>query len=347
MISNLPMPVIICAAVALILVVLWSMGTFSARKQYRNKSRFSLEGAIQKNLVSLNANEVNNQASNKFHFDDRITGNVLDDGRRLDSLYAEKTYNGPYGISTRSAAGDDDTPVLASVNDVEPDTPVQVDSSQVDPAKQVVVKKEVVVPTEAVVVKAKDVKPGERVIVKPVKVKANQMVLKKSVVSGESELVAKENIDINEDVVADSSQINPDEEVVVSAAQVKPNKSVVAQGKSLSAGKVVVVNAIDVKSDTPVAVKVSDTKPSAVVKSIAPPAGTPQIGIPAASDGIEIESPEPISSGTLETRLAGDSRFGQVYSMNKYPTKKAYATVSTRQKLSEFPVRSTVHTSVI
>ena len=167
-------------------------------------------------------------------------------------------------------------------------------------------------------------------------------------VSGDSQLVDKEDVDINETVVADSSQLDPEQTVVVKASQVKPNKTVVAQGKSLSAGKKVAVKAEDVKPEESVVVMASDAKPSAEVKlAVAPPAGSPQVGVPAASDGIEIEAPEPISIGSAENRLSGDARFGKVYSMNKYPARKAYATVSTRQSLSEFPVRSTVHTSMI
>lgn len=342
----LTIPVMIAVAFAAIFGVLWFAGTFSARKQYRNRDAFSLAGDIQKNLTALNADQLENQASNKFHFDDRITGAVLDDGARLDSLYAEKTYKGPYGISTRSAL-DKDEPVAATVNDVEPTTVVEVDSSQVKPGQNVAVKKENVVATEDVVVKAKDVKPGERVTVKPDQVKPRQQVLKKSVVTGESELVTKEDVDINETVIADSSQVDPETSVVVKAAQVKPNKTVVAQGKSLSAGKKVTTTAEKVKPEEVVVVKASDAKPTAKVNKITPTSGPSQIAVPAAGDGIELEAPEPISIGNVETRLAGDSSFGKVYSMNKYPAKKAYTTVGARQSLSEFPVRSTVHTSRI
>lgn len=347
MFANLSMPVALAGMVALIIGVLWMTGTFSTRKQYRNKNAFSLEGTIQKNLTELNMEQIENQASSKFHYDDRITGNVLADGSRLDALYAEKKYRGPYGISTRSQIKKDE-PVAAKVKDVEPDTPVEVDSSQINPAEDVLVKKEDVIATEKVVVKAKDVKPGETVLVKPTQVKPNQQVLKKSNVAGKSELVSKEDVDINETVVADSSQIDPEETVVVIASQVKPNKNVVAQGKSVSSDKKVVVPADKVKPDEVVVVKESDTKASASKKPVvAPVAGSPQIGKPAAADGIEVETAEPVSLATPETRLAADAHFGKLYAMNKHPTKKAYTTVTTRQKLSEFPVRSTVHTSRI
>ena len=347
MFANLSIPVALAGMVALIIGVLWMTGTFSTRKQYRNKNTFSLEGTIQKNLTELNMEQIENQASSKFHYDDRITGNVLADGSRLDTLYVEKKYRGPYGISTRSQIKEDE-PVAAKVKDVEPDTPVEVDSSQINPAEDVLVKKEDVIATEKVVVKAKDVKPGETVLVKPTQVKPNQQVLKKSNVSGKSELVSKEDADINETVVADSSQIDPEETVVVIASQVKPNKNVVAQGKSISSDKKVVVPADKVKPDEVVVVKDSDTKASASKKPVVTPvAGSPQIGKPAAADGIEVETAEPISLGTVETRLAGNSNFGNLYAMNKHPAKKAYTTVTTRQKLSEFPVRSTVHTSRI
>ena len=347
MMANLPIPVIIGIVCAVFLVVLWAMGTFSARKQYRNRDRFSLEGVVQKNLTALNADQINNSASNKFHFDDRITGIVLDNGARLDSLYAEKQYRGPYGISTRDDVKADE-PVVAAVKDVEPEAAVEVDTSQIKPDQEVAVKKENVIANQDVIVKAKDVKPGERVVVKPTQVKPKQQVLKKSMVSGDSQLVDKEEVDLNENVIADSSQLDPEQDVVVKASQVKPNKTVVTQGKSLSAGKKVVVSADKVKADENVVVKASDTKPLAEVKPVAAPQiGSPQIGVPAAADGIEIEAPEPIALGTVEARLGGDARFGKVYSMNKYPARKAYATVSTRQSLSEFPVRSTVHTSRI
>ena len=347
MFANLSMPVALVGVVAVILGVLWMTGTFSTRKQYRNKNAFSLEGTIQKNLTELNMEQIENQASSKFHYDDRITGNVLADGSRLDALYAEKKYRGPYGISTRSQTKKDE-PVSAQVKDVEPDTPVEVDSSQINPTEDVLVKKEDVIATEKVAVKAKDVKPGETVLVKPTQVKPNQQVLKQSNVAGKSELVSKEDVDINENVVADSSQIDPEETVVVIASQVKPNKNVVAQGKSVSSDKKVVVPADKVKPNEVVVVKESDTKASASKKPVvAPVAGSPQIGKPAAADGIEVETAEPVSLSTVETRLAGDARFGKLYAMNKHPTKKAYTTVTTRQKLSEFPVRSTVHTSRI
>lgn len=346
MFANLPMPVVVAAIVAVIFGVLWMAGTFSTRKQYRNRDAFSLEGVVQKNLTNLNAEQIENQASNKFHFDDRITGAVLDDGARLDSLYAEKTYRGPYGISTRSSMKAEE-PVAASAKDVEPATPVEVDSSQVKPGQTVAVKKENVVATEDVVVKAKDVKPGERVTVKPDQVKPRQQVLKKSVVTGQTELVTKEDVDINETVVADSSQVDPETSVVVKAAQVKPNKTVVAQGKSLSSGKKVTTVAEKVKPNEVVVVKSSDAKPTAQVKQVTPAPTPSQVAVPAAGDGIELEAPEPISLGDVETRLAGDASFGKVYSMNKGRAKKAYTTVSTRQSLSEFPVRSTVHTSRI
>lgn len=346
MLTEVPMPVMIAVAIAAVLGILWFAGTFSARKQYRNRDAFSLAGDIQKNLTALNAEQIENQASNKFHFDDRITGAVLDDGARLDSLYAAKTYRGPYGISTRSAI-DKDEPVAATVKDVEPNAVVEVDSSQVKPGQNVEVKKENVVATEDVVVKAKDVKPGERVLVKPDQVKPRQQVLKKSMVTGESELVTKEDVDINETVVADSSQVEPETTVVVKAAQVKPNKTVVAQGKSLSGGKKITTVAEKVKPEEVVVVKTSDTKPSARVNQVTPASGPSQVAVPAPGDGIELEAPEPISIGTVETRLAGNSNFGNIYSMNKSPAKKAYTTVGARQSLSEFPVRSTVHTSRI
>lgn len=346
MFTNLPMPVVVAAIVAVIFGVLWMSGTFSTRKQYRNRDAFSLAGDIQKNLTALNADQIENQASNKFHFDDRITGAVLDDGSRLDSLYAEKTYRGPYGISTRSSMKADE-PVAASAKDVEPATPVEVDSSQVKPSQSVAVKMENVVATEDVVVKAKDVKPGERVTVKPDQVKPRQQVLKKSMVTGQSELVTKEDVDINETVVADSSQVEPDASVVVKAAQVKPNKTVVAQGKSLSVGKKVTTVAEKVKPDEVVVVKSSDTKPTAQVNQVAPMPALSQVAVPAAGDGIELEAPEPISIGNVETGLADSASFGKVYSMNRGPAKKAYAIVGSRQSLSEFPVRSTVHTSRI
>jgi len=346
MFANLPMPVVVAVVVAAICAILWMSGTFSTRKQYRNRDAFSLEGDIQNNLTALNADQIENQASNKFHFDDRITGAVLDDGARLDSLYTQETYRGPYGISTRSAIKPDE-PVAAAVKDVEPTAVVEVDSSQVKPEQNITVKKENVVETEDVVVKAKDVKLGERVTVKPDQVKPRQQVLKKSMVTGQSELVPKEDVDINETVVADSSQVDPETSVVVKAAQVKPNKTVVAQGKSLSAGKKVTTVAEKVKPDEVVIVNNSDTKPDAKVNQVTDPPAPSQIAIPAAGDGIELEAPEPISIGNVETRLAGDARFEKVYSMNKYPAKKAYTTVSARQSLSEFPVRSTVHTSRI
>lgn len=346
MFANLPMPVVVAVVVAAIVGVLWMSGTFSTRKQYRNRDAFSLAGDIQKNLTALNADQIENQASSKFHFDDRITGAVLDNGDRLDSLYAKKTYRGPYGISTRSSIKAEE-PVATSAKEVEPATPVEVDSSQVKPEQNVVVKKENVVATEDVVVKAKDVKPGERVTVKPDQVKPRQEVLKKSMVTGQSELVTKEDVDINETVVADSSQLDPETKVVVKAAQVKPNKTVVAQGKSLSAGKKVTTVAEKVKPDEVVVVKSSDAKPTAQVNQVAPMSAPSQVAVPAAGDGIELEVPEPISIGNVETRLAGSASFGKVYSMNKYPAKKAYATVGARQGLDEFPVRSTVHTSRI
>jgi len=346
MLTEVPMPVMIAVAIVVILGVLWMTGTFSTRKQYRNRNAFSLAGDIQKNLTALNVEQIENQASSKFHFDDRITGAVLDNGDRLDSLYVEKAYRGPYGVSTRSAINKDD-PVSVEVKDVDPTAVVEVDSSQVKPGQNVAVKKENVVATEDVVVKAKDVKPGERVTVKPDQVKSREQVLKKSMVTGQSELVSKEDVDINETVIADSSQVDPETTVVVKAAQVKPNKTVVAQGKSLSAGKKVTVVAEKVKPEEVVVVKTSDTKPMAKVTQVTPASGPSQLAVPAAGDGIELEAPEPISIGTVETRLAGGASFGKVYSMNKYPAKKAYTTVSARQSLSEFPVRSTVHTSRI
>ena len=346
MFAKVPMPLIVAVVVAAIVGVLWMSGTFSTRKQYRNRDAFSLSGDIQKNLTALNADQIENQASNKFHFDDRITGAVLDGGSRLDSLYTKRIYRGPYGISTRSAIKEDE-PVATSAKEVEPTTPVEIDSFQVKPEQSVLVKKENVVATEDVVVKAKDVKPGERVTVKPDQVKPKQQVLKKSVVTGQSELVTKEDVDINETVVADSNQIDPETTVVVKAAQVKPNKTVVAQGKSLSSGKKITTVAEKVKPDEVVVVNSSDAKPTAQVTQVTPVSTPSQVAVPAAGDGIELEVPEPISIGTVETRLAGDSRFGKVYSMNKYPAKKAYTTVSARQSLSEFPVRSTVHTSRI
>jgi len=346
MLTEVPIPVMFVVAIAAILGVLWFTGTFSTRKQYRNRDAFSLAGDIQKNLTALNADQIENQASNKFHFDDRITRAVLDDGARLDSLYAAKTYRGPYGISTRSAI-DKDEPVATAVKDVEPNAVVEVDSSQVKPGQTVVVKKENVVATEDVIVKAKDVKPGERVTVKPDQVKPRQQVLKTSMVTGDSELVTKEDVDINETVIADSSQVDPESNVVVKAAQVKPNKMVLTQGKSLSAGKKVTTVAEKVKPDEVVVVKSSDAKPSAQVNQVTPTSAIELVAVPAPGDGIELEAPEPISFGTVETRLAADSRFGKVYSMNKYPARKAYATVGARQSLSEFPVRTTVHTSRI
>ena len=346
MFANLPMPVIVFVVIAAIAGVIWMSGTFSTRKQYRNRDSFSLAGDIQKNLTALNADQINNQASNKFHFDDRITSAVLENGSRLDSLYAEKTYGGPYGISTRSKL-DTDELVAALVIDVDPSVIVEVDSSQIKQGQSVETKKENVVSTEDVIVKAHDVKPGERVNVKPDQVKARQQVLKKSMVSGNSELVNKEEVSINETVTADSSQLDPNTTVVVKAGQVKPNKTVVAQGQSLSAGMKITVEAAKVKSDEIVMVMSSQTKPSVRVNQDNRYIDEIDVEVPLTAPGIEVEVAEPLSIGTVENRLAGNAGFGNVYSMNKYPTKKAYATVSARQSLSEFPVRSTVHTSVI
>ena len=346
MFSNLPMPIILFVVIAAIVGVLWMTGTFSTRKQYRNRDAFSLAGDIQKNLTALNADQINNQASNKFHFDDRITGAVLDNGSRLDSLYAEKTYGGPYGISTRSQL-DTGEPVAIRARDVEPSAVIAVDSSQVKNGQSIEVKKENVVATEDVIVKANDVKPGERVTVKPDQVKARQQVLKQSMVSGNSELVNKEDVDINETIIADSSQLDPDTTVVVKANQVKPNKTVVAKGQSLSAGKKITVEAAKVKPNEIVMVMSSQTKPTVNVNQGNVISGPSQIAEQPPAPGIELEVAKPLSIGTVENRLAGNAGFGNVYSMNKYPTKKAYTTVSARQSLSEFPVRSTVHTSVI
>ena len=347
MLAEVPMHVKIAVVFVVIFGVLWMMGTFSTRKQYRNRDAFSLAGDIQKNLTEINADQIENQASNKFHFDDRITRDVLEQGPLSASLYPKKVeYRGPYGISTRSEV-ENDEPVATVVQDVDPETVVEVDSSQVKPEQNLAVKKENVVSTEDVIVKAKDVKPGERVTVKPDQVKAKQQVLKQSIVSGQSELVDKESVDINETIIADSSQLEPETTVVVKAEQVKPNKTVLAQGKSLSSGKKVTTVAGKVKPEEVVVVMASDTKPGARTNQVSVTSGPSQIAVPAPTDGIEIEVAEPISLGNVENRLSGDDRFESVYSMNKYPTKKAYATVSTRQSLSEFPVRSTVHTSRI
>jgi hypothetical protein len=347
MFMNLSMPLLLGLIVVIAVAALWANGTFSTRKQYRNKDRFSLEGIIQKNLTDLNIDQINNQASNKFHFDNIVTDVVLDNGKRLDSLYAQKKYTGPYGISTRAAKLDKDVEVVASAKDLEPTTVVEVDASQVKPMQEVIVKKENVIASAEVVVKAKDVKPGERVIVKPAQVRPRQQVLKKSTVSGESQLVAKEDVDLNEDVVADSSQLDPEEDIVVKASQVKPNKSVVTQGKSLASDKKVTVEADKLKPEEVVIVKASDTKPTAEVKPVVSPASTPKLAVPAASDGIELEVPEPLSLNNVENRLGSDASFGKLYSMNKQPARKAYSTVSSNISLDEFPVRSTVHTSRI
>jgi hypothetical protein len=347
MFMNLSIPLLVGLVVAIVVAVLWANGSFSTRKQYRNKDRFSLEGTIQKNLTDLNIGQLNNQASNKFHFDNIVTDVVLDNGKRLDSLYVEKKYTGPYGISTRSAKLDKDVDVVASVKDLEPTTIVEVDSSQVKPMQEVTVKKENVIASAEVIVKAKDVKPGEKVVVKPTQVRPRQQVLKKSKVSGDSQLVAKEDVDLNEDVTADSSQLDPEEDVVVKASQVKPNKSVVTQGKSLASDKKVVVEADKLKPEEVVIVKASDTKPTAEVKPVVALAGTPQLAVPAAADGIELEVPEPLSLNNVENRLGSAASFGKLYSMNKQPTRKAYSTVSSGISLDEFPVRSTVHTSRI
>lgn len=345
MFKNLSMLGLLVAVV--VVVALWANGSFSTRKQYRNKDRFSLEGIIQKNLTDLNIDQLNNQASNKFHFDNIVTDVVLDNGKRLDSLYVQKKYTGPYGISTRAAKLDKDVEVVASVKDLEPTTIVEVDSSQVKPMQEVTVKKENVIASAEVVVKAKDVKPGERVVVKPTQVRPRQQVLKRSTVSGDSQLVAKEDVDLNEDVVADSSQLDPEEDIVVKASQVKPNKSVVTQGKSLASDKKVLLEADKLKPEEVVIVKASDTKPSAEVRPVISPAGTPQLAVPAAGDGIELEVPKSLSLNNVENRLGADASFGKLYSMNKQPTRKAYSTVNPIISLDEFPVRSTVHTSRI
>lgn len=344
MLSKIPGPVIIALVAALILGILWARGTFSAKKQYRNKDSFSSEGVVQKNLAALNADQIENQASNKFHFDNRITADVLDEGERLDSLYTQKTYGGPYGISTRSAM-EPGEPVQVAVEDVAPNSIVEVQSSQVKRDQIFEVKKEDVIDIGEVIVKAKDVKPGEKVTVKPDQVKPKQMVLKQSYVAGQSVIVPKEDVDINEMVTADSVQLLPDVDVLVKALQVEPNKTVVAKGRDLSAGARVTTVVEKIKPREVVVVRTSDTKPNVIQDNSYP--GPSQVAVPAAADGIELEVPEPISINTFETRLAGDASFGNVYSMNKYPAKKAYATVSARQNLSEIPVRSTVHTSRI
>lgn len=349
MLSKIPGPVILALIAALILGILWTRGTFSAKKQYRNRDAFSSEGVIQENLAALNAEQIENQASYKFHFDNRITDAVMDKdtGGRLDSLYTQTTYRGPYGISTRSAMKPDEPEqtVEVAVEDVAPNSIVEVQTSQVKPEQNFVVKKEDVIDIGEVIVKAKDIKPGEKVTVSPDQVKPNQMVLKQSSVTGESVIVPKEEVDVNERVIADSIQLIPDVDVLVKALQVEPNKPVVAQGKDLSLGKSVTTVAEKIKPGEVVVVKTSDTKPNVIQDNSYP--GPSQVDVPVAADGIELEVPEPISLNTVETRLASDSNFGNVYSMNKYPAKKAYATVSARQNLSEIPVRSTVHTSRI
>jgi hypothetical protein len=328
MFLNLPAYAIIAIVAGVLLVVMFATGVFSLRKQYRNKDRFSPEGAIQKNLAELNAYQLDDSATNKFHYDNRITKDILDDGMRLDDDYIKRQKKGPYGFATSSSISKEDK-VLSKAKDVDPSVKVQVSINQVKPGKKVAVKKESVIQGENVIVKAEDVVPGEKVIVKPSQVKPNQKVLKRSAISGENVLVNKADVSLDEDVMADVSQIEPAEPVVVKASQVKSGKTVVVPKESTVASGVVMAAAEDLIPDENVLVERKD------------------IGTQAAA-GIEIEAPPPVSIGSVEEyRLGGDSRFGKMYALNKTASRKAYSTLGTRQKLSEFPLNTGVHVSRI
>jgi len=328
MFPNLPVSVIIAIVASVALASMFAMGVFSLRKQYRNKDSFSPEGAIQKNLAELNAYQLDDSATNKFHFDDRITKDILNDGMRLDDNYILNQKKGPYGFATSSSISNEDK-VLSKAKDVDPSVKVRVSPNQVKPGKKVAVKKEDVVQNENVIVKAKDVVPGEKVIVKPSQVKPNQQVLKRSAISGENVLVKKDDVSLDENVIADVSQIEPTEPVVVKASQVKSGKTVVVPKESTVSTGVVMAAAEDLIPDETVLVERKN------------------IGA-AATAGIEVEAPPPVSIGSVEEyRLGGDSRFGKMYALNKTASRKAYSTLGSRQKLSEFPVNTGVHVSRI
>lgn len=328
MISDLPMSAIIAMVAFVAVGLMYYMGVFSLRKQYRNKDSFSPEGEIQKNLAEINSYQLDDSATNKFHYDNRITKDILNDGMRLDNDYIKRKKRGPYGFLSSSNKSEQDTVVVKAAS-VDPSVSVMVSPNQVKSGKGVAVKKEQVSQSENVTVKAGDVKSGETVIVKPSQVKPNEKVVKKSVVTGENVLVNKDEVSLDEDVMVDANQVEPTEVVIAKASQVKTGKTVVAPKESINASETVVAKVGDVNPEEPVVVDKNVIAPQAAA-------------------GIEIEAPPSVSIGSVENyKLGGDARFGKTYALNKSATKKAYATMGTRQSLAEFPLRTGVHVSRI
>lgn len=236
------------------------------RPSFLNKNKFSTEGAAALQSIMINSLKLDDEATSKDSFENRVTNRVIKDGNRLDSLYVERKYRGPYGISTRkpkkTAELAPEQEVIAKPDQVKQDEPVVVKSEQIKSDEPVVVKSEQVEPVEEVVVKASQVKPGEQVVVKKEKVKSNEVVITKPKSGKPSQAVLKEDVPPADEVVVKSEQVNPDAVVVVKASQVKPNEPVLTESQKVKPNENVVTKPAQVKPDENVVVKVKQTDTS-------------------------------------------------------------------------------------
>lgn len=275
---------------------------------------------INKIATKINADQLNYNASSKYIFEDRISKQVLADGKRTDSLYSTgHMYKGPYGISTRNLRVNPIEEVVVKASEVDSNEKIVTEASKLKPTEKVTVKTDKVIKTKTVVANAGDVKPGERVTVKPSQVKPNQQVLKQDRVTGQSALVKKEDVDLNDIVVADSSQVEQDEKVVVQASQLKPNKDVVVDATDVVPNEKVVVSAKQIKPDEEVVAQRRQTK---ALKDAVPK-----------DSGIEVDVPPPVNiENRIATRFGGTGEYSS--SVEFRPKMRmggqAYSTISNR-----------------
>ena len=93
---------------------------------------------VNKIATKINADQLNYNASSKYIFEDRISKQVLADGKRTDSLYSTgHMYKGPYGISTRNLRVNPIEEVVVKASDVDSNEKIVTEASKLKPTEKV------------------------------------------------------------------------------------------------------------------------------------------------------------------------------------------------------------------
>lgn len=310
-------PEILIGVAVLVGIVLFML----MRPSFLNRTKFSSEGKAMREAILINSLQIDEEATNKDTFENRITDQVLSNSDRLDDLYVERKYKGAYGISTRKSNKTSGLPaeqdVIAKPSQVKPGEPVVVKSEQIKPNEAVAVKSEQVEPVQNVVAKGSAIIPGEQVVVKTAQVKPNEVVITKPKNGKPSQPVLKEDVSPTEDVIVNSNQVEPAANVTVKASQVMPGAQVVTKSQNLKSNENVVAAPAQVKPVENVVVKVKQTETTDNVM----PVDNADTGL--------------INSPTVETYrvdyLGSRSNMDGPFSMNRSGMNKGYGQIRKSQ----------------